>query len=105
MTDTENKLPPIIEKRLAEIGEYTTEERERMKEVEDLDSLLRDYYKGFVSGRGLWEKLSELEKQGKQFLLREAHAKLKGSFKWEGLPIVFDEADDGTLSVVFRENE
>jgi len=53
----------------------------------------------------LWEKLKGFEEEGKQFLLRDAYTKLKGSFKWKGLPIKFEERSDGTLSIEFREEE
>ncbi|MFC2072546.1 hypothetical protein ACFLUU_07600 [Chloroflexota bacterium] len=42
---------------------------------------------------------------GKHFLLRDACIKLKSSFKWKDLPIEFVEADDGAISVEFREKK
>jgi hypothetical protein len=49
--------------------------------------------------------IPEPDRQGKQFLLRYAYIKLKSAFKWKGLPIEFVEADDGAISVEFRERK
>ena len=69
------------------------------------DSLLKEFYKGYLHAQGLWKRLKEFERQGKQFLSRDAYIKLKCSFKWKGLPIEFVEADDGAISVEFRERK
>lgn len=103
MADWEKELPPVVRERLTKAGEITPEDKERIKELGNLDSLLRDFYKGELDAQGLWERLKEFEKQGKQSLLRHAYTQLKGSFKWKGLPIRFEETADGTLSVEFRE--
>jgi len=105
MVEWEKELPPIMRERLAEVGEVTPEDRARIKELENLDSLLKEFYQGQLDAKSLWERLTEFEEEGKQFLLRDAYAKLKGSFKWKGLPIKFEERSDGTLSIEFREEE
>jgi len=105
MVDWEKELPPIMRERLAEVGEVTQEDKVKIKELENLDSLLKEFYQGQLDAKGLWEKLKEFEEEGKQFLLRDAYTKLKGSFKWKGLPIKFEERSDGTLSIEFREEE
>jgi len=105
MPDWEKELPPRIRERLAEAGEVTQEDKTRMKELDNLGSLLKEFFKGQLDAKGLWERLKEFEDQGKQFLLRDAYTKLKGSFKWRGLPIKFEETSDGTLSIQFREEE
>jgi hypothetical protein len=71
----------------------------------NLNSLLKEFYKGYLDAQGLWKRLKEFERQGKQFLLRDAYIKLRGTFKWKGLPIEFVEADDGAISVEFREKK
>jgi len=103
MANREKELPPIMKNKLAEIGEVTDEEKKRLKELERLDFLLREFFKGQLKARGLWDKLKEFEEQGKQYLLRDAYTKLKNSFKWKGLPIEFVEKGNGALSVEFRE--
>jgi thioredoxin 1 len=105
MPDWGKELSPRIRERLAEIGEVTQEDKTRIKQLDNLDSLLKEFFKGQLDAKGLWERLKEFEEQGKQFLLRDAYTKLKASFKWEGLPIKFEETSDGTLSIQFREEE
>jgi thioredoxin 1 len=101
----EEELSPLIKQRLAGIGEVTLEEKDRIAELEKLDSLLKDFYKGELDVLQLWEILKEYEEQGKQFLLREACEKLKKSFKWKGLAIKFHESDSGHLSLEFNEEQ
>ena len=105
MADWEKELPPIMRERLTDVGEVTPEDKERMKELDNLDSLLKEFYKGQLNAQSLWKRLKEFEEQGKQFLLRDAYTKLKGSFKWKGLPIKFEETSDGTLSIELQEEE
>jgi len=76
MADREIELPPMMQERLVKVGEYTMEEKERMKELDNLDFLLKEFYKDYLDVQGLWEKLKEFERQGKQFLLRDAYLKL-----------------------------
>ncbi len=92
-------LPPIIREKLIIMGEVTPEEKERITERERLNSLLKEFYKGFLDSEGLYQKLKEYQEQGKQFLLREAREKLETSFKKKGLGIKFQEKSDGTLNV------
>ena len=103
--DWEKELPPIMRERLARAGEVTPEDKERIKDLEHLDTLLKEFYADMLDSEGLWKRLKEFQDQGKQFLLKEAYAKLKGSFKWKGLPIKFEEINDGTLTIEFREEE
>ena len=96
-------LSRFIKQRLDKIGNVSPEERDKLNELSNLDSLLKDFYKGKIDARQLFDKLVELEKAGKQFLLRDAREKLKKSFKWKGLPIKFNELDSGELSVEYDE--
>ncbi len=96
-------LPQFIKQRLDKIGDVSPEERDKLNDLADLDSLLKNFYKGKVDARQLFDKLVEFEKAGKQFLLGEACKKLKKSFKWKGLPIKFNELDSGELSVEYDE--
>ena len=32
---------------------------QRMKDLDNLDSLLREFYKGYLDAKGLWERLKE----------------------------------------------
>jgi thioredoxin len=105
MAEWNREVPPNIRDRLAKIGEVTPEEEERITERERLDSLLKEFYKGFLNSEGLYQKLKEFQEQGKQFLLREAREKLESSFKKKGLGIKFEEKSDGTLNVQLPEQE
>ena len=99
MTGSNEKLPPIVRERLAKIGEATPEEKKRMKELEELNSLLTQFYKGFLNAEGLYQRLKEYQQQGKQFLLKEAQVRLGDSFKNRRLPIRFEQGTNGILSV------
>ena len=105
MTDWEKELSPVVKLRLAELGGTSQEDKKRIKELENLDALLEQFYKGQLDARALWEKLREFEEPGKQFLLKVAYTKLRNSFKWKGLPIKFEERSDGTVAIMFREGE
>lgn len=96
-------LPRFIQQRLDKIGNVSPEERDKLNELSNLDSRLKDFYKGKIDARQLFDKLVEFEKAGKQFLLRDAREKLKKSFKWKGLPVKFNELDSGELSVEYDE--
>ena len=96
-------LSRFIKQRLDKIGDISPEERNKLDELASLDSLLKDFYKGELDARQLFDKLIEFEKNGKQFLLREACEKLKKSFKWKGLPIKFNQLDSGEMSVEYDE--
>ncbi|MDY6918488.1 MAG: thioredoxin [Chloroflexota bacterium] len=99
MGQWEEDLPPLVRARLARIGEASPEEKARMKELQDLDSLLARFFKDEVEADEFYERLKEYEGQGKQFLLHEAQARLKESFKEKDLRVRFEEADDGRLAV------
>jgi len=81
------------------MGEVTPEEKERITERERLNSLLKEFYKGFLDSEGLYQKLKEYQEQGRQFLLKEVRGKLQSSFKKEASLIKFEEKSDGTLNV------
>ncbi len=95
----------FIKQRLDKIGDVSQEERDKLNELENLDSLLKDFYKEEIGARQLFDKLVEFEEAGKQFLLTEAFSKLKKSFKWKGLPIKFNELDSGQMSVEYSEEQ
>ena len=105
MTDWEQELSPVVKLRLAELGVTSQEDKKKITELENLDALLEQFYKGQLDAGALWEKLREFEEPSKQFLLKDAYTKLRNSFKWKGLPIKFEEKSDGTLAIIFREGE
>jgi len=76
MAKWDEDLPPIMRERLAKIGDVTPEERARMKDTEQLESLLSQFYKGDLSAEGLWSRLKQYRDEGKGHLLREAQLRL-----------------------------
>jgi thioredoxin 1 len=94
-----------MREKLAKIGEATPKEKERMKEQERLDSLLSEFYKGWLDSEGLYQRLKEYQNQGKQLLLKEAQIKLESSFKGKELPIKFEQRSNGTLNIELLEEE
>lgn len=101
----QNGFSRFIKQRLERIGDVSPEEKDRLSEIENLDSLLKDFYKEEIDARQLFDKLLEFEKAGKQFLLIDACEKLKKSFKWKGLPIKFNELDSGQMGVEYNEEQ
>ncbi|MBL7061341.1 MAG: thioredoxin [Dehalococcoidia bacterium] len=105
MADWKEELSPIVREKLARIGELTPEEKGRTKELERLNSLLTHFYKGFLNAGDLYQRLKEFQEQGKQFLLKEAQARLESSFKRKKVPLRFEQGSDGTLTVKFLEEK
>lgn len=76
MSDWESKLPPRLRERLAEAGELTPEERQKMKAAEEVNAILGDFYKGDIDSEGLWKRLKPLQEQGRAALLKDAQLRL-----------------------------
>ncbi len=105
MAQWQDDLPPLVREKLARIGDASPEEKARMKELSDLDSLLADFFGGVVDPEGLYERLKQYQDQGKEFLLQETQARLKGSFKEKESRIAFEDAGAGRLTVRLLEEE
>ena len=76
MSKWEDELPPIVRERLAQIGDLTAEEKRLMKDMEQLDVLVADYFKGNLSGDDFWQKLKEYKAKGSVDVLKAAQIKL-----------------------------
>jgi len=105
MAQWQDDLPPLVREKLARIGDASPEEKARMKEVSELDSVMARFFAGALDSEEMYERLKGYESQGKQFLLAEAQARLKGSFKEKESRIRFDELGDGRLTVRLAEEE
>ena len=70
MGEWEEELSPLVREKLAKIGDAIAEEKVRMKEIDDLNSLLADFFTDRLDSEGLYKRLKEYESQGKQFLLQ-----------------------------------
>ena len=79
----------------AQLGELTPEEKEQLKQQEELKLLLSEFYRGKLDRDGLWQHL-----KGKQpFLLRDAQVSLSDSL---GLSLTYEEfkiRKDGILAI------
>ncbi|MEW6001134.1 MAG: hypothetical protein AB1638_00560 [Nitrospirota bacterium] len=81
--------------KVAEIGELTPEEKEKIKDEGKLKTLLAEFYRGRLSSEGLWEKL----KGDKAYLLKEAQQNLADSLRLESIPEEFRLRKDGILAI------
>lgn len=76
MSKWEDGLPPRVRERLAQVGELSAQEKQRMKDMEQLDVLVADYFKGDLSGDDFWQKLKEYKAGGATDVLKAAQIKL-----------------------------
>jgi len=79
----------------AEIGELTPEEKERIKDYEELKSVLAEFYRGKLDRDGLWQKL----KGSKPFVLKDAQLNLIESLGLESTSEEFKKRRDGILAI------
>lgn len=70
------ELSPLARERLARIGTLSEEERERLRQSNDLDSLLSEYFSGGLDTDELWRSLKELGQQRGGSILSEVQARL-----------------------------
>ena len=96
MRNWEKDLPPIARERLARIGELTREEKEKMIDSEEVNSLLSEFYQGQIDPENLWKRLKE---EGKPSLLREAQMRLIDSLNFGSTPAELQRKRDGILAI------
>jgi hypothetical protein len=96
MTDWEKELPPIARERLARIGEFSQEEKEKMVDSERVNSLLSEFYQGQIDPESLWKRLKE---EGKPPFLREAQIKLIDSLSFGSTTAELHKRGDGILAI------
>ena len=99
MPEWEENLPPIMREKLARIGEVTPGEKERMKDLDEMTSLLLRFYKGELSAEGLWKELKDYKDKGKGYLLKEAQVKLIDSLSLGSVEAEFQKRRDGVLAI------
>jgi len=99
MPEWEENLPPIMREKLARIGEVTPGEKERMKDLDEMTSLLLRFYKGELSAEGLWKELKDYKDKGKGYLFREAQVKLIDSLSLGSAEAEFQKRRDGVLAI------
>jgi len=81
--------------KIAEIGELTPEEKEKIKDQEEVKSILAQFYKGQLDRNGLWQKL----RGSKPSLLKEAQQHLMNAFGLGSTPEEFQQRKDGILAI------
>lgn len=99
MTDWEESLPPIVRERLARMGDMTSEERERMRDSEVVDSLLAGFYRDEFDSEGLWRRLKEVHEAGKGHLLREVQLRLIDSLSLNSGSADVQRRKEGVLAL------
>jgi len=99
MSEWEEKLSPIMREKLARIGEITPEEKARIKDSDQLTSLLSGFYKGEITSETLWKELKDYKDKGKSYLLKEAQVKLIDSLSMAGDNIELQKRKRGILAI------
>jgi hypothetical protein len=96
MKNWDQDLPQVARERLAKIGELTAEEREKMVDIETVNSLLSEFYLGEIGSDDLWKKLKE---EGKPSLLREAQMRLIDTLTFGSTPVELQRKRGGILAI------
>lgn len=78
-----------------EIGEFTPEEKETLKDRESLKEVLAEYYKGRLNLDGLWVKLKVFN----PLFLNEAQISMLSSIRLGNIPEEFRLRKNGILAV------
>lgn len=99
MTDWEESLPPRVRERLAEAGDLSSEEKERMRSSRELDALLSRFYRDELDSEGLWVQLRDYVGQGKEQLLHDLQVKLLDSLSLGSSDVDVEKRKDGVLAV------
>ncbi len=93
-------LSQRAQERLKAVGGLSDSEKRTLADQEQLDELLRRFYKAEVTSTVLLEQLRKYEQQRNWDALRSARDKLKTSFKWPEVGFTFIEAPDGAVTLV-----
>ncbi|MBT3362356.1 MAG: hypothetical protein HN929_04995 [Chloroflexi bacterium] len=99
MSKWEDSLSPRIRERLAQAGELTSDEKQRMKDMEQLDVLVAEYFKGDLSGDDFWQKLKEYKDSGSASILGAAQEKLLDTLRLGSDDDELDKRRQGVLSI------
>lgn len=93
------ELSPLARERLARIGALSEEERERLKQSNDLDSLLSKYFSGGLDTDGLWKRLKGLKQQRGESIPREVQARLVDTLRLRMGQEDFEQRRDAILAI------
>lgn len=93
------ELSPLARERLARIGALSEEERERLKQSNDLGSLLSEYFSGGLDTDGLWKRLKGLKQQRGESIPREVQARLVDTLRLRMGQEDFEQRRDAILAI------
>ena len=93
------ELSPLARERLARIGALSKEERARLKQSNDLDSLLSEYFSGGLDTDGLWKRLKGLKQQRGESIPREVQARLVDTLRLRMGQEDFEQRRDAILAI------
>jgi thioredoxin 1 len=99
VNEWEKNLPPRLRDRLAQVGELSAEERERLRDNEEIDRCCAQFMRGELEEDGLYLKLKAYEQMGRQKMLKQARERLAVSAPGRKTGLVVEQKPDGLLSV------
>lgn len=93
------ELSPLAKERLAKIGTLSSEERERVKQSNELDPILSQYFTGELSPEGLWKQLKSLKEQSGESIIKEAQSKLVDTIRLQMSQEDFEQRRNAILAL------
>lgn len=96
MRNWDEDLPPLARERLAKIGELTAEEREKMVDHEQMNSILSEFYLGRIDSDNLWKKLKA---ENKPSLFREVQIRLIDALSFGSTAVELERKRDGIFAI------
>lgn len=99
------ELSPRAKERLARIGALSQEEKETMRQSNELDSALSQYFKGELSSEDLWKRLKTLKDRSGDPIVKEAQAKLVDTLRLQMAQPDFDQRRTAILALETMKRE
>ncbi len=93
------ELSPLAREKLAKIGDLTREEKEKLRNSEQLTPLLADYFTGKIRPEDLWQELKKQKDAGKEPMVKEAQARLIDAMSLSSADADFARARSGILAL------
>ena len=99
------ELSPLAKERLARIGAVSQEEKERLRQSRELDSLLSEYFKDELDTDGLWKRLRVLKEQTGEPVVKEAQGKLVDTLRLQMSQEDFEQRRQAILGIETMKSE
>lgn len=99
------ELSPLAREKLAKIGALSQEEKEKLKQSRELDSMLSRYFTGELSPEGLWKELKSLKDQSNESVIKEAQVKLLDTLRLQMSQADFDQRRNAILALETMKGE